>query len=241
MSALRKVLVVDDDPVVGKSFDRVLTGKGYSVVTAHDATEALARLREAEVDLVVTDIRMPGMDGLELAETVRSRRPWTPVLIVTGYGDAAAEARAKAAGVTAFLHKPLSPEMITDGTEQALAAAVPAVVAPDAPVEPEPVVEAPARGGRVRDIALFFAAPFIGLIYAVFMPFVGLGVLAWMGGKALVRRGAVRRAGHAIATVAKMVFMPFVGLAYLIVLPFAGLAALAWVAGRALVGRERSE
>jgi len=69
MSALRKVLVVDDDPVVGKSYDRVLTDKGYSVITALNAVEALERMREAEVDLVVTDIRMPGMDGLELAET----------------------------------------------------------------------------------------------------------------------------------------------------------------------------
>ena len=116
MSALRKVLVVDDDPVVGKSYDRVLTGKGYSVITAHDAAEALQRMREAEVDLVVTDIRMPGMDGLELAETLHARRPWTPVLIVTGYGTEADEARAKAAGVSAFLHKPLSPEMIEAST-----------------------------------------------------------------------------------------------------------------------------
>ena len=63
MSAVRKVLVVDDDPVVGKSFNRVLSQKGYVVITAQNAAEALDKLREQEVDLVYTDIRMPGMDG----------------------------------------------------------------------------------------------------------------------------------------------------------------------------------
>src|SRR5574340_844125 len=120
MSALRKVLVVDDDPVVGKSFERVLGGKGYSVIVAHDAAQALERMREAEVDLLVTDIKMPGMYGIELAERVKERRPWTPVLIVTGYGTAAEEERARAAGVSAFLHKPLSPDVIEGSTAQAL-------------------------------------------------------------------------------------------------------------------------
>ena len=59
MSALRKVLVVDDDPVVGKSFDRVLSSKGYEVVTAQNAAEALERIRQGEYDMVYTDIRMP--------------------------------------------------------------------------------------------------------------------------------------------------------------------------------------
>ena len=115
MTAFRKVLVVDDDPVVGKSFNRVLSqDKGYVVITAHNAAEALERMREQEYDLVVTDIKMPGMDGVELAEEVRARRPWTPVVIVTGYGSLANEQRAHAAGVAAFVRKPLSPEMIEE-------------------------------------------------------------------------------------------------------------------------------
>ena len=113
MTALHKVLVVDDDPVVRKSFDRVLSGKGYAVITAENGEEALRKLAEENYDVVYTDIRMPGMDGLEVAEKVRARRPWTPVVIITGYGTEAAEARAEAAGVSNFLHKPLTPEMIT--------------------------------------------------------------------------------------------------------------------------------
>ena len=182
MSALRKVLVVDDDGAVAKSFDRVLTQKGYAVITAHDAREALERMRAEEVDLVFTDIRMPGMDGLELAEKVKARRPWTPVVIVTGYGTAAAEERARAAGVSAFLHKPLTPELIEDSTASALRAAE-APMPAEAPAEPVERAEAEPRRSRIKDIALFALAPFVGLVYAVFLPIVGLGVLGWIGKK----------------------------------------------------------
>ncbi len=112
MTAIRKVLVVDDDPVVSKSFDRVLTSKGYAVITAQSGEEAMRKLSEENYDVVYTDIRMPGMSGLEVAEQVKARKPWTPVVIITGYGSDAAESRAKAAGVVSFMHKPLSPEMI---------------------------------------------------------------------------------------------------------------------------------
>lgn len=245
MSALRKVLVVDDDPVVGKSFKRVLSSKGYSVITALNAAEALERMRRDEYDLVVTDIKMPGMDGLELAETVKARRPWTPVLIVTGYGTAADETRAKAAGVTAFLHKPLSPEMIEGSAAEALrdapAMSAPIALAPVVAPTAEPTVEAAAPDSRLKNIALFFAAPFIGLAYAVFLPFVGLGVALWFVGQALVKSGALRRTGEALLTVAKIAFAPFIGLAYVIVLPFAGLATLAWFAGRAMLTKRPSD
>jgi CheY-like chemotaxis protein len=64
MNTLRKILIVDDDPVVGKSFDRVLSGRGYVVVTASDGAEALRKIAAEKYDAVFTDIRMPGMDGI---------------------------------------------------------------------------------------------------------------------------------------------------------------------------------
>ena len=130
MSTLKKILVVDDDPVIGKSFDRVLSGKGYAVITAADGEEALRKLSTETYDVVFTDIRMPGMSGLEVAERVKASQPWLPVVIVTGYGTGENEARATAAGVAGFLRKPLSPYMIQGTTERALAAtgAAPAVL-----------------------------------------------------------------------------------------------------------------
>ena len=81
MSALRKVLVVDDDAVVGKSFHRVLSeNKGYVVTTVENAHEALKQMREQSFDVVFTDIKMPGMDGVELAERVKASQPWTCLL-----------------------------------------------------------------------------------------------------------------------------------------------------------------
>ena len=68
VTATKKVLVIDDDPVVGKSFARVLSGKGYAVITAKDGQEALDKLASESYDLVYTDIKMPGMSGLEVAE-----------------------------------------------------------------------------------------------------------------------------------------------------------------------------
>lgn len=186
MSALRKVLVVDDDPVVGKSFDRVLSReKGYVVVTAESAAQALEKMREQEYDVIFTDIRMPGMDGVELAQRVKARRPWTPVVIVTGYGTSANEQDAKAAGVSAFLNKPLSPEMIEESAIHALREPAPAAAVADAApapgVQPEPA-EVPAATKALRflkNVALFLAAPFIGLVYAVSLPLVGIVMLIW--------------------------------------------------------------
>jgi CheY-like chemotaxis protein len=188
MSALRKVLVVDDDPVVGMSFNRVLSGKGYVVVTAENGFEALAKLKGEKFDVVFTDLRMPGMTGLDVAESVKARQPWTPVVIVTGYGSQHSEQRARAAGVSDFLNKPLSPEMIQDSTEKALLAASATVVqappapAPAAPAEAKP--ELAAKPNTLKNMALFLLAPFIGLLYAILLPFVGLGMLAWFGAKA---------------------------------------------------------
>src|SRR3989338_8751692 len=112
MSTLKKILVVDDDPVIAKSFHRVLSGKGYAVITAADGEEALRKLGTEAYDLVFTDIRMPGMSGLEVAERAKASQPWLPVVIVPAHGSDDNETRATAAGVAGFLRKPLSPEMI---------------------------------------------------------------------------------------------------------------------------------
>src|SRR3989337_875766 len=109
MEALKKVLVVDDDPVVTSSFDRVLSGKGYAVIKAASGAEALSNLAAEHYDLVFTDIRMPGMSGIEVAERVKASQPWLPVVIVTGFGSGDNEARATAAGVARVLPRPRSP------------------------------------------------------------------------------------------------------------------------------------
>ena len=198
MTTQARVLVVDDDPVVAKSIDRVLTGKGYAVITASGGTEALEKLAHEKYDAVFTDIRMPGMDGFEVAKRIKATQPWLPVVIVTGYGSPESKARAKELGVAGFLHKPLSPEMIEGSARDVLLRKTQETPAPDAVAEiaePAPAVaEGAAQGaGRaVKNVALFVAAPFIGLAYALAFPFVGLALLARYGYRALADKARGR-------------------------------------------------
>jgi len=242
MSAIRKVLVVDDDPVVGRSFDRVLSGKGYAVITASSGQEALNKLDAEDYDVVYTDIKMPGMSGLEMAEQVKARRPWLPVVIVTGYGSPDNEARAEAAGVSGFLRKPLSPEMIEGSAQKAFsekdataesAEAAARMAWPETAVEPT----APNRAVRfIKNIALFLAAPFVGLAYILTFPIVGLGMLAWTAMQAQKKKSEAAAAlqpaapakPSAVKTIAMIIVAPLIGLAFVVVGPIAGLGLLLW-------------
>jgi len=238
--ALKKVLVVDDDPIVGKSIDRTLSPRGYAVITASDGPEALDRLAREDYDVVYTDIKMPGMDGLEVAARIKASRPWLPVVIVTGYGTDANEAKAKDIGVAGFLRKPLSPEMIETSMADALLA--PETVAPPLEEAREATQPAPRARSVIRGFALMLAAPFIGLAFVVAFPFVGLAMLAWTGVSALVAKYAwVGRSARFAGNVALFFAAPFIGLAYAIAFPFVGLGLLGWHGYRALLARGKRD
>jgi CheY-like chemotaxis protein len=240
MTASRKVLVVDDDPAVRKSIDRVLTSKGYAVITAENGEEALRKLNEEKYDLVYTDIRMPGMSGLDVAEQVKAHKPWTPVVIITGYGTDAAEARAKAAGVSSFVHKPLSPSMIEDSARDALAAPKPQVLALPAAAE-APRATPAVRGNALMNILLFFAAPFIGLAYIVAFPFVGMGFLGMLATRAALKNDRFRAIAITLKNIAMVLAAPVFGLVYVLLFPFIGLVSLLWLAGRWAVSGRTSD
>lgn len=225
----KKILVVDDDPIVGKSFERVLGAKGYAVITAANGEEALRKLGTGDYDLLYTDIKMPGMSGIEITERVKASQPWLPVVIITGYGTEENEARAAAAGVRAFLNKPLSPEMIIGTTEKTLAAApVAAAPAIEAAIEVPAAAPAEYKGSRTRNVLLFLAAPFVGLAYLIAFPFVGLAMLAWHAGKAVMKNDTIRPFAMIIAA-------PVITLAFVIIGPVVGLCALAWIGGKAIL------
>lgn len=237
MTATRKILVVDDDPVVSKSIGRVLGSKGYAVIAARNGEEALSKLDGEHYDVVFTDIKMPGMNGLEVAERVKASQPWLPVVIVTGYGTDAYEARAAAAGVSGFLRKPLSPEMIEGSTAKALMEgeasksieAGAELSVEQAEVAPAPAPEIAKSGSKLRNIALFLAAPFIGLAYVIAMPFVGAGMIAYMGSKALFNKFPK------LKYVAMTMASPFIGLAFILAAPLVGIGALGWYGTKALL------
>ena len=189
MKDTAKILVVDDDAVVGRSFDRVLTEKGYEVSTVLSGEEGLKKIGTDGFDLVFTDIKMPGMDGLEMAKRIKEMNPWMPVVVVTGYGSQANEAQAKEVGVADFLRKPLTPETIEQVTRKTLRAKEAdkaTATATETAVHVEAAVEE--KENVAKNIALFFAAPFIGLAYIIAFPFVGFAVFLRWGLKAMSSR-----------------------------------------------------
>jgi len=180
-----QVLVIDDDAVVGRSFDRVLSGKGYEVSTALSGEEGLKDIESHNYDVVFTDIKMPGIDGLEVAERIRERCPWTPVVVITGYGNEENETRAHVLGVSGFVRKPLTPEIIESVTLKALENPVAPAEAPVAAANEPVVAAAPetleyGKAIRIvaRNIGLFIASPFIALAYIIAMPAVGFYMFA---------------------------------------------------------------
>lgn len=89
----------------------------------------------------------------------------------------------------------------------------------------------------VKNVALFLVAPFIGLVYAVLLPLVGIAMLLWTAAKALAASGALGRATHFLKAAALLLAAPFIGLVYAVTFPFVGMAMLLWVAVDALAAK----
>jgi len=103
----RKILIVDDDARIRESLSRVLSSEGTQVYATETAEKALAVLGESRPDLVISDVRMPGMDGLELLRLLKERTPDVDVALMTAYDDLPTAAAAMREGAADFLVKPL--------------------------------------------------------------------------------------------------------------------------------------
>jgi DNA-binding NtrC family response regulator len=197
MNAKRHVLVIDDDAVVGRSFNRVLSDKGYEVDTARNGEEALKDIESQDYDVVFTDIKMPGMDGLEVAERIKARCPWTPIVVITGYGTEENEAKASVLGLSGFVRKPLTPDMIESITLKALEKPAKEREAANEPAPAAAGAEMPLVGWRkasrvARNAGLFVAAPFIALGYIIALPAVGFYMFAKLGYEAYQKNRAAK-------------------------------------------------
>ena len=106
------VFVIDDDPAVRESLSRLIRVAGYPVECFDGADAFLAACREDRPGCLVSDVRMPGMSGLELQEQMRTEGASMPVIMLTGYGDVPAAVRAFRGGALDFLQKPFEPEVL---------------------------------------------------------------------------------------------------------------------------------
>lgn len=101
------IFVVDDELAVCKSVSQTLQRSGYTVSCFVDADHCLQQLQSQSCDLLITDVRMPGMDGIELVRRAKRIVPWLPILVITGYGDIQMAVKAVKAGAAEFIEKPL--------------------------------------------------------------------------------------------------------------------------------------
>ncbi len=107
-----RVLVVDDEASIRSSLKMILGHAGYRFQEASSGKEALEMIGEAEPDVIILDIKMPGMDGLEVLETLRERGTRVPVIVVSGHGDIDTAVRATKLGAWNFLEKPFGEERV---------------------------------------------------------------------------------------------------------------------------------
>lgn len=101
----KKILLVDDNPAIRKMLGILLIGEGYTVVLAINGGEAIEVVRATDIDLVLLDLNMPGMDGWETFEKLASENPMLPIIVITARSNR--NFTALAAGIGALLEKPL--------------------------------------------------------------------------------------------------------------------------------------
>ncbi|WP_377294780.1 response regulator [Rhizobium sp. SG2393] len=108
------ILTVDDSASIRLTTRIALTGAGYQVTEAVDGLDGLNKAKAGSYDMIVTDLNMPNMNGLQMIEALRSSPAHTgiPIIFLTTESDAEMKARAKAAGATGWITKPFDPEQL---------------------------------------------------------------------------------------------------------------------------------
>ncbi|MWK54327.1 two-component system response regulator QseF/GlrR, partial [Escherichia coli] len=121
-----RLLLVDDDPGLLKLLGMRLTSEGYSVVTAESGQQGLRALGREKIDLVISDLRMDEMDGLQLFAEIQKVQPGMPVIILTAHGSIPEAVSATQQGVFSFLTKPVDRDALYKAIDEALEQSAPA-------------------------------------------------------------------------------------------------------------------
>jgi len=114
-----QVLVVDDEKIMQDSLARILTKEGYEVQTASSGEEAIEKFDCESFDIVLLDIKMPGIDGLAVLQQIKEINPNAAVIVITGHGDTALAEQAVALDAVDFINKPIKKEALEAALEKA--------------------------------------------------------------------------------------------------------------------------
>ncbi len=114
------ILVVDDEEIICQQLQRLYTYSDYEVEVAHSGEAALERLEKRDIDLVVTDIRLPGISGVDLTSEIKKRYPDVPVIVITGHAAIDCAVEVLKSGASDFIVKPFGAEAIQESTKAAL-------------------------------------------------------------------------------------------------------------------------
>jgi DNA-binding NtrC family response regulator len=116
----KNILLVDDDTGVRTVFSSILRKEGYRVTAVKNGYEAIKVIDEESFDLALVDLRMPGLDGIQVLEKIKSRRPQTRVIIYSAYGLVEDAVEAMRKGAADYLNKPFSPNELELSLKKAL-------------------------------------------------------------------------------------------------------------------------
>ena len=114
------ILVVDDEEVLRNLMIRVLNGNGYKAISTESGEKALKIINDQNVSLVITDITMPGMSGIDLLKSIKSDNPDLPVLVMTGDGHDDTKSSASSAEADGFIAKPFQNKNIISEIDRIL-------------------------------------------------------------------------------------------------------------------------
>lgn len=103
----KRIFFVDDDLQVCEAVSEILKESGFEVCVFNSASDCLKKMHSHKCDLLITDLRMPEIDGIEFIHKVKSFAPWIPVIILTGYGNIPTAVSTVKAGVVDFIEKPI--------------------------------------------------------------------------------------------------------------------------------------
>ncbi|ABQ27800.1 sigma-54-dependent transcriptional regulator [Geotalea uraniireducens] len=116
----KRILVVDDEAVIREGMRRILDGGGFTVETFANGYLAIEKLQAEAFDLLITDLKMPGMGGMEVLKSIKVLQPEMPVIIITGYSSVDTAVEVMKNGAVDYIAKPFTPEEIIEKVENAL-------------------------------------------------------------------------------------------------------------------------